>query len=187
MSEWLKQNGGPPALVIVGIPLLFAFWPVGAAFMVVGLALWAYGQERFPLLVVRKGRERRELLGLAQELRTELETDRSRLSEAKRDRRGWFSERNLRAEVFNTRWTPSRVTADQVAINDALRGFYVWADEMNHRMSRRASNEVMAVGRVLEGKSLDLDDADLAELDEGLSRIKNAHDRLDALVKRLAR
>jgi hypothetical protein len=74
-----------------------------------------------------------------------------------------------------------------VAINDALRGFYVWADEANHRIDQRGWNEVNSIGSVLRGKSLDLDDADLAELDEGISRISNAHTLLDALVKRLER
>jgi hypothetical protein len=40
---------------------------------------------------------------------------------------------------------------------------------------------------VLQGKSLDLDDVDLAELDEGLSRIKNAQDHLAELIQRLGR
>jgi hypothetical protein len=155
--------------------------------------LWLYRLERFPLKIVRKAAvaetddDRRELLGLAQAVSTELETCRYRLSDAKRERRGWFSERSLPAEMYNMRWTPALVTADQVAINDALRGFYVWTDEINHRIDRRGWAEVNAIGSVLRDKSLDLDDDDLAEVDEGLNRIKNAQDLLTALIERLER
>jgi hypothetical protein len=196
MSEWIKAVGGPVGLIFVGLTLLggaltfVVFW-LGLGLIAVGLALWLYRLERFPITVSLRGTERlstgdrRTLLSLAQAVETELETCRYRLHEAKGDRRGWFSERNLPAETYNTRWTPSLVTADQVSINDALRAFYVWADEANHKMSRRASNEVLAIGGVLEGKSLDLDDGDVGELDDGLSRIRNAQEHLTKLTERL--
>lgn len=192
IREWGKANGGPPAVVVVGIGLVFAFWPLGVAFLALGLEMWIYRWERFPISVSRKRREheateRRELLGLAQAAKTELETCRYRLSEAKRERRGWVIERNLPAETYNARWTSSLATADQVAINDALRGFYVWADEMNHRMSRRSWAEVDAIGGELRGKGLDLDDEDVAELDEGLSRIGSAQEHLEKLIAGLRR
>jgi hypothetical protein len=38
---------------------------------------------------------------------------------------------------------------------------------------------------VLRGKGLDLDDEDVAELDEGLSRIGNAQEHLEKLIARL--
>src|ERR1700737_2768213 len=140
IRAWLKANGGPPALVVVGIGLLFAFWPVGVAFVVVGGSMWLYGWRRFPITVSRRRgtTERRELLGLAQAVKTELETCRYRLSAAKQKRRGWPEARSLPAETHNSRWTPSPVTAEQVEVNDALRRFYTWADEMNHHMLNRS-------------------------------------------------
>jgi hypothetical protein len=142
IRDWLKANGGPPALVVVGTGLVFAFWPVGVAFMVAGMGTWLYQWDRFPISVIRRSRahrvtERRELLGLAQAVKTELETCRYRLNRAKQERHGWSLERNLPAQTYNLRWTPSLATADQVAVNDALRGFYVWADEMNHQIDAR--------------------------------------------------
>jgi hypothetical protein len=190
IREWLKANGGAPAVVVVGIALVFAFWPLGVVVIVVGSAMWLYGWERFPLTVSRRRQvpdDRRELRGLAQAVSQELETCRYRLSKAMTDRRGWFVERQLPAETHNTRWTPSLATADEVHVNDALRGFYVWADEMNASMSDRASAEVIYVGSVVpaDRKTLDLDDEDLAELGEGLSRIRNAQDVLAELISRL--
>jgi hypothetical protein len=193
MREWLKANGGPPAVVVLGVVLLFTFWPLGVVILCVGFALWLYRWERFPINVSRRRpspvetTERRELLGLAQAMTTELETCRYRLSEAKQRRRGWLSGRNLPAETYNTRWTTSLATADQVAVNNALRGFYIWADHMNSQMLRRAQNEASAVGEVLFGKSLALGDEDVTELDEGISRIKNAQEKLAALTSELRR
>lgn len=127
---------------------------------------------------------------MAQEVLTELETCRYRLSEAKKDRRGWFVERQLPAQTYNTRWTQSLTTADEVRVNSALRAFYVWADEMNGKMSKRAANEFSAIGSVVDIGEPTLHlvlDEDLAELDEGLSRIKNAQDALGELTMRLGR
>lgn len=193
IREWLKANGGAPAVVVLGVGLVFAFPPLGIGVIAVGLLMWIYGWERFPFTVSRRarandGHDRRELLGLAQAVSSELETCRYRLSEAKAERKGWFVERQLPAGTYNTRWTPSLSTADEVSVNDALRGFYVWADEMNGKMSRRAVAEFNSVGTVgFDGKTLTLDDNDLSELDEGLSRIENAQDLLAALTKRLGR
>lgn len=50
-GEW-----GPAASVIVGIGLLFAFWPLGVVFMVSGALLWLNEWSRFPWQVVRKAR-----------------------------------------------------------------------------------------------------------------------------------
>jgi hypothetical protein len=54
VREWLKANGGPPALVVVGIGLLLAFWPLGALFIISGVLLWLNEWSRFPWHVVRK-------------------------------------------------------------------------------------------------------------------------------------
>jgi hypothetical protein len=197
MAQWLKAIGGPVGLIVLGVTVLgsvlaFVILPLGLVLIVAGVLLGLNKWDRIPYHVARKDRgaadaERRELLSGAHAVSTELETCRYRLSEAKRDRRGWSSERNLPAEAVNTRWSQSPVAADEIGVTEALRGFYVWADQMNHRMSRRASAEFNAIGSVLRGKSLDLDDDDLVELDEGLSRIKNAQEHLEKLIARLGR
>ncbi len=56
MAEWLKANGGPPGAAIVGIGLLFAFWPLGVVFLTLALLLWANGSRRVPYKVVREPR-----------------------------------------------------------------------------------------------------------------------------------
>jgi hypothetical protein len=52
MGEWLKQNGGPPAIVVVGAGLVFAFWPVGVALIVVGVLMYLSAASWFPWEVV---------------------------------------------------------------------------------------------------------------------------------------
>jgi hypothetical protein len=177
-QEWLKANGGPPALVIVGIGLSFASLAVGLGFIVVGLLGWLYAWDRFPLTLVRREshppNERRELLGLVQAVTTELETCRYRLAEAKTTKQGWLRDRQLPAETFNAGWTPSLLTADRITVNDALRGFYVWADELNGQLAARADAEATAIGMEFRGKGRALDSDDLEQLDEGLNRIQTA-------------
>jgi hypothetical protein len=193
MREWLRANGGPPALVIVGVPLLFAFWPLGAAFIVVGFALSLYRWERFPVRIARKRPnesasvgERRELLSLAEAVRTELETCRYRMVRAEHDHVGWYAEQRLPADAY-AKWAPALVTADQTEVNEALRGFYVWANEMNHHMSRVATEEWNAVGREIPSTSSPLLGADtVSPMREGISRVENAQERLGDLIKRLA-
>jgi hypothetical protein len=134
IREWLKANGGFPAFVVVGVGLAFAYWPLGLALIAIGLLGWLYTWPRFPWTIGRRHSEvssdaRRELLGLAQAVTTELETCRYRLAEAKSNQLGWLPERQLPAETYNVRWTPSLLTADEVTVNDSLRAFYVWADE----------------------------------------------------------
>jgi hypothetical protein len=146
--------------------------------------------KRIPYRISRTDRaaadEQSELLGLAQAVLGELETCRYRLAKAKKQGQGWFVERQLPAETHH-RWTQSLSTAHEVDVNDALRGFYVWADEINATMSARASAETMSVGGLVRPKALALDDDDVTELDEGLSRIKNAQEHLGELIKRLCK
>jgi hypothetical protein len=54
VREWLKANGGPPALIIVGIGLLFGFWPLGAALIVLGALMWLNTSPRVPWKLVRE-------------------------------------------------------------------------------------------------------------------------------------
>lgn len=152
-------------------------------------ALWAFGAwAALRRAWMRPEQERRELLTMAQKTKTELETCRYRLSEAKTEQRGWFQERQLPADIYNAQWASSPLTADEVAINEALRGFYVWADEMNGKMSRRAAAEYSAVGTVqFDEQPTDLDAEAIAELDEGLGRVKNALEHLEPLIQRLTR
>ena len=68
IQEWLKANGGFPAVVVVGVGLAFAYGPLGAAMIVVGLLGWMYSWSRFPVTVGRRHPQgsvdsRRELLG----------------------------------------------------------------------------------------------------------------------------
>jgi hypothetical protein len=130
--------------------------------------------------------ERRELLRVAQKTETELETCRRRLSKAMTKRRGWHRERQLPAEIYNTQWTASPNAADEVAINEALRDFYVWTDEMNGKMARRGAAEYSAVGTVqVDLPTLDLDDDVISELDEGFRRVASAQEALAGLIERL--
>jgi hypothetical protein len=57
MRIWLKANGGPPAVVLVGAGLLALYRPLGIAVIVIGALMWAYSfkpiQQRIPFQVVR--------------------------------------------------------------------------------------------------------------------------------------
>jgi len=190
IQEWLKANGGFPAVVVVGVGLAIAYWPLGLAVIAIGLFGWLYTWPRFPLTIGRRYSEissgaRRELLGLTQAVTTELETCRYRLAEAKSNQIGWLPDRQLPAETYNLRWTPSVLTADEVTVNDALRAFYVWADELNGKLAARAAAEAKAIGLEFHGQGRDLDADDLRELDEGLRRVANAQSHLQSLTSRL--
>lgn len=188
---WLKANGGFPALVLSGIPLCFAFLPLGVGFIAVGVLGWLMSRSWFPFTIIHKRGSlttdsRRNLLSLAQAVTTELETCRYRLEEAKSLGRTWLPAQQLPAAAHNEQWTPSPLTADEVGINDALRSFYVWADQLNWKFSARAAEEEHAVGLEFTGKGRTLDEADLAELDEGIGRVQNAQALLAALIARLS-
>jgi len=129
--------------------------------------------------------ERRELRGLAQALRTELETCRYRLESARNDRHGWTSDKRLPSEQYSA-WARSAITADETNVNRALEGFYVWADQTNHAMCDRETVEVAGVTQTFSISMLDLSDDDISEMGEGLSRIKNAQEHLGQLIERLA-
>jgi hypothetical protein len=54
VREWLKANGGPPGLIMAGIGLFFAFWPVGAAFVALGVLMWLNASTWFPWKIARE-------------------------------------------------------------------------------------------------------------------------------------
>ena len=56
---------------------------------------------------------------------------------------------------------------------------------MNMAMQTREKNEYNSIGQVIQGKTLVLDDEDVAELQKGMDRIQNAHERLQALITAL--
>jgi hypothetical protein len=193
IKQWSKANGGPLAPVVIGLGLLWVFWPLGAAFIVVGVASWIYSAERFPFRITRKQGpitrqqgppDRRELLQRAQAVVTELETCRLRIGEAKAQREAWPMDRQLPAETYNTRWTPSLATADQLQINETLRAFYVWADHMNGKLGARVQREETAIGWEFHGPGRALGEEDLQELNEGLGRISAALGLLNWLIDR---
>ncbi|MDX6436774.1 MAG: hypothetical protein QOK34_1608 [Gaiellaceae bacterium] len=59
MGTWLKANGGPPALVIVGVGLIFGWAPLGIAVTIVGAGMWLYAHEstgeRLPTVSFERG------------------------------------------------------------------------------------------------------------------------------------
>jgi hypothetical protein len=191
VGQWIKAVGGPLGVAITAALLWFVVRPLAIAVIVLGLGYGLYRWPRFPFTISRRRsveahNERRELLGLAQAVKTELETCQHRLYEAKYERHGWYQGRRLPAETYNSRWNASPITADEVAANDALRNFYIWADDMNAKMSERAAAEYRAIGTIMVGKTLTLDDEDLAELKEGGRKIANARAELNALIRRLS-
>ncbi len=94
--------------------------------------------------------------------------------------------RMLPAAKFDL-WQNSSLTGDETKVIDALRGYYVWANNMNLEMQEREDTENNSVGQIFDSppKTLDLDDKDVAALDEGMSRIENAHMCLQTLIAAL--
>jgi hypothetical protein len=111
-----------------------------------------------------------------------METCRYRLTEARGKRSGWTAEQCLPAARYHA-WSESVLTVDEVDVNAALEGFYVWADQENGRMAERerSSEDSSGVSRfafnVLLGK----------ELQEGISRVTNAQEHLKARMAQLQR
>ncbi|SRR6266496_2329801 len=54
MKEWLKANGGPPAVVFTGIGLMSLNQLAGVLIALLGLFYWAYKASWFPYAVVKK-------------------------------------------------------------------------------------------------------------------------------------
>jgi hypothetical protein len=54
MSQWLKANGGPPAVIILGIGFLFGNVYFGVVVMAIGVLLWCYHANWFPIVIQRK-------------------------------------------------------------------------------------------------------------------------------------
>jgi hypothetical protein len=58
---------------------------------------------------------------------------------------------------------------------------------MNEEMAERAANEENSIGQWMHGRGLDLDDGDVADIEEGLSRIRNAQEHLQARIGQLSK
>ena len=192
MRTWLKANGGPPALIIVGLGFVFLFWPLGAGFLAVGSAMWLYSWKGYPFTISRRATvalpppdtRRLELLRQAHAVLTELETARYQLEEAKEKRRGWHATDALPTAKF-AEWRADQATATQGGVFAALRGTYIWMERMNVAMAKRERTETNAVGTVTRFVTgLGLHTYDIKHIDEGLSRIQNAKEHLDRLVTR---
>jgi len=84
--------------------------------------------------------------------------------------------------VLRTRWAPSLLTADKIAVNEALRDFYVLADQLNGQLRAHAGSEGAAIGFILRGRGRPLDGQDIAGLDEALTQNAAAQ----AVVRELA-
>jgi hypothetical protein len=57
---------------------------------------------------------------------------------------------------------------------------------MNVAMRAREQNEYNSIAQEIQGKTLVLDDDDIAELQEGIDRIQNAHEHVLQLIARLS-
>jgi hypothetical protein len=109
---------------------------------VVGVILFLASRTAQFLGANQREREARrlELLRLAQEIRTELETARYQLDKAQTQRQGWHIDDMLPAEKFDA-WQKSSVTGEQTDVFEALRGYYIWSHRMNMAMQTRQRNE----------------------------------------------
>jgi CAP12/Pycsar effector protein, TIR domain len=133
----------------------------------------------------RDREERGHVLSLAHEVRTELETNRYHLDDAKQRRRGWGTDDMLQAAKFD-KWQKDPQAAFHTDVMEALRGIYVWQHQKNKEMQRREAAAWNAIGTttpVIE--DLGLHDRDIRDLEEGMRRIVNAQHRLDRLIRDL--
>jgi hypothetical protein len=179
---------GGAALAVIGLGQSVSGWQdpvIGYALMGVGVLLalsyaatTGFVKARAPYVIVRNPRltvvgpsaDRYELLRVAREVSTELETARYQLEEAKAARLGWHSYDMLPAAKFDA-WQKSLATVTEGEVHAAMQGYYIWAHRMNIAMQVRESKELNAVGTLLEGDGLTLSNDDLLELDEGLTSI----------------
>jgi hypothetical protein len=207
-----KRNAGVGALGFgFGLVLTLLQWrgvhvpeAVFVGGLVMALAICAYGFGAFllarsPWAIVRKtvwatatseepGRTGRQaLITLANEVITELETNRYQLEEAKARRWGWTRADMLQAAKFD-KWQQSPIAASEVEVMAALRGIYVWMHRLNMEMQAREDSYLETqAGPAIWADGLALDRADREDLDEGLSRIVNAQDHLNAMIARLGK
>lgn len=130
--------------------------------------------------------ERRQLLLLARLVNAELETSRYRLTVAEREEVGWTHDYGLPTERYYN-WSHSVLTVDEKTVTEALEGFYQWAYQMNDKMNAREANDRNSIGNELRGLGLGLIPEDLAEIKEGLDRIANAQDHLQARISQLTK
>jgi len=126
-----------------------------------------------------------EMLSLANEVFTELETARYQLDEAKNSRRGWRALDMLPGAKFD-KWQLDWVAVRHTEVMGALRGAYIWMHRKNMEMQRREASENIGKGQLL-GTGLALTQSDLESLDEGMSRIRNAQEHLQSLITGLTR
>jgi hypothetical protein len=136
--------------------------------------------------VSRPGQDdaRRRVLSLAHEVLTELETDRYQLDEAKKQEHGWAATDMLQAAKFD-KWQKDPDAVAHTDVMDALRGTYIRLHRKNVEMQARERAEWNAVGGTLDEPGLTLNAHDLADLDEGMSRIQDAQDHLRRLCAEL--
>lgn len=118
---------------------------------------------------------------LAHEVLTELETNRYQLAEANARECGWGADDMLQAAKFD-KWEKDPDASAHTGVMDALRGTYIWLHRKNIEMQRRDQAAWNSVGGVGEEPGLALSETDLAELEEGISRILAAQDRVRALI-----
>ena len=134
----------------------------------------------------RNREERGHVLSLAHEVITELETNRYQLDEAKQRRHGWGANDMLQAAKFD-KWQKDPRAVIHTDVMRALRGTYVWQHRKNIEMHRREVAAWNAVGTTTAlVEDLGLDDDDVRDLDEGMSRIRDAQDRVERLIDDLA-
>jgi len=134
----------------------------------------------------RDREERGHVLSLVNEVMTELETNRYHLDDARERRQGWGANDMLQAAKFD-KWQKDPRAAVYGDVMDALRGIYVWQHQKNKEMQRREAAAWNAIGTTVHlAKDLSLDDDDIRDLCEGMSRIMNAQEHLRQLFDELS-
>ena len=118
-------------------------------------------------------------------VKTELETNRYHLDDAKQRRLGWGRNDMLQAAKFD-KWQKDPQAAFHTDVMEALRGIYVWQHQKNKEMQRREAAAWNAIGTITPViEDLGLDDRDIRDREEGMRRILNAQHLLDRLIRDL--
>ena len=121
------------------------------------------------------------LISLANEVVTELETARYQLDEAKSQSRGWTMLDMLPAAKFDI-WQKDPDAVRHAPVMKALRGTYIWMHRRNMEMQRRELLQNVTPAQATDRRGLDLTADDIARLDEGISRIVDAQERLERFI-----